>query len=77
MTESHKTICSRGGKKTLEKFGNAHFVTLAKKAAEVRMKKYGTEYYKELSRKGVEARKLKKQQSRTIAEKVIDAITAI
>jgi uncharacterized protein len=72
-----KIISSRGGKKTLKRYGRSHFQEMGKRSVEVRKEKYGSEFYVELSRKGVEARRKKAEAKKNIVERVIDSITSV
>jgi len=63
-----------GGNKVLKKYGKKHFSEMGKKGAMANIKKYGTDFFKKLSLAGVEARKAKRDASRTVIEKIKDAI---
>jgi hypothetical protein len=71
----HKAISSKGGKKTLKKYGKGHFGKMGVKGGKAKLKMYGIDYFKKISALGVLARKKKaKQKSKSIVQKIADVI---
>lgn len=52
MTQSHKAISRSGGKKTLERHGEAWYSEIGQRGAVGKVNKYGINYYKVLPIRG-------------------------